>query len=50
MIFQRPRKLTALQIALIPVAIPLLLVGLVPFAVLVGVDAVRSRLRHGFWG
>lgn len=49
MIFQAPRKLTVAQAALLPIVLPLLLVGLVPFAALVLVDAVRDRRRLGFW-
>jgi hypothetical protein len=61
MIFQRPRKLTALQIVALPVALPLLGAGLALFAVpmlvagaakatLAAGVAVSRLVRKGFWG
>lgn len=44
MIFQRPRKFTLAQIALMPVLLPVLLVGLAPFAVVAAYRMARGAL------
>jgi hypothetical protein len=49
MIFTKPKNLKWHQIALMPVALPMLAALLVPFAALAVVDVVRDRLRFGVW-